>query len=110
MNIGKSSLHLLIGLIFSVSIGSSVGFTESLDDVVAAAKKEGEMTFIAGAQTYGGRKGFAEIEAGFAKRYGFTPRLNFAAGPSMPARAARIITELKTGSKSSSTTWSGWSR
>lgn len=107
MKIKSISLHLPINLVLSLVVGLSVGFAQSLDEIVAAAKKEGEMTFIAGAQTYGGRKGFTEIEAGFAKKFGFTPRFNFAAGPSMPARAARIITELKTGSKSSSDVFLG---
>jgi ABC-type Fe3+ transport system substrate-binding protein len=76
---------------------------ENLESLVAAAKKEGEeIVFIAGAQTFGGKKGFADIEAGFYKRYGIKARINFAAGPDMNARAARIITEVKAGRKSSS--------
>ncbi|HEV8342837.1 MAG TPA: extracellular solute-binding protein [Candidatus Binatia bacterium] len=76
---------------------------ENMESLVAAAKKEGEeIVFIAGAQTFGGKKGFADIEAAFYKRYGIKARINFAAGPDMNARAARIITEVKAGRKSSS--------
>src|SRR5262249_31720765 len=66
-------------------------------------KKEGEeLVFVAGAQTFGGRKGMTEIEGAFAKKFGLKLRINFAAGPDMNARAARLITEVKVGRKSSS--------
>ena len=76
---------------------------ESYDPLVAAAKREGdEIVFVAGAQTFGGRKGLSEIETAFNKKFGLKARINFAAGPDMNARAARLITELKAGGKSSS--------
>ena len=75
---------------------------DSLESLIAAAKKEDEITFIAGAQTFGGRKGLADLEAAFNKRFGLKTRINFAAGPDMNARAARHITEIKSGRKPSS--------
>jgi ABC-type Fe3+ transport system substrate-binding protein len=80
---------------------------QTLDQIIAGAKKESEMTFIAGAQTYGGRKGFNEIEAGMSKKYGLNVRINFSAGPAMPAMAARVITELKAGKQSSTDAYLG---
>ena len=80
-----------------------VSAAESLEQLIAGAKKEGEeIAFVAGAQTFGGRKGFAEIEAAFYKKFGLKARIDFAAGPDMNARAARLITEVKAGRKSSS--------
>src|SRR5919109_2714847 len=80
----------------------------SLDPIISAAKKEGdEIVFIAGAQTFGGKKGLAEIEAAFNKRFGLKSRINFAAGPDMNARAARLITEVKAGRKSSTDLYLG---
>jgi ABC-type Fe3+ transport system substrate-binding protein len=90
-----------------LAVGSSLGATETLEEVIAGAKKEGTLTFIAGAQTYGGRKGLTEIEAGMAKKFGVAIRIDYAAGPSMPARAAQIITELKAGQKASSDVFLG---
>jgi ABC-type Fe3+ transport system substrate-binding protein len=75
---------------------------ESLDSLIAGAKQEDEITFVAGAQTFGGRKGLAELETAFNKRFGLKARINFAAGPDMNARAARHITEIKSGRKPSS--------
>jgi len=70
-------------------------------EIVAAAKKESEFNFIAGAQTFGGKKAMAEIEEAFNKKYGLKARINFAAGPDMNAMAARVITEAKSGNRSS---------
>ena len=50
----KSSL-LLMGWIILAS-AFPVGAAESLDSLIAGAKKESEFTFIAGAQTFGGTK------------------------------------------------------
>ena len=75
---------------------------DSLESLVAGAKKEDEITFIAGAQTFGGRKGLADLETAFNRRFGLKTRINFAAGPDMNARAARHITEIKSGRKPSS--------
>ena len=72
-----------------------------LSELIAGAKKEPELAFIAGATTFGGRQSFSEIQAAFNQKFGLNARLNFTAGPSMPAMAARIITEAKAGRKSS---------
>jgi ABC-type Fe3+ transport system substrate-binding protein len=84
-------------------LSAAPGFSaDSLESLVAAAKKESEITFVAGAQTFGGRKGIAELEEIFNKRFGLKTRINFAAGPDMNARAARHITEIKSGRAASS--------
>ena len=75
---------------------------ETLESLIAAAKKEDELVFIAGTSTFGGRKGLADIEAAFNKRFGTKMKISFAAGPDMNARAARHITEIKSGRKVSS--------
>ena len=75
---------------------------DTLESLIAGAKKEDELVFIAGAQTFGGRKGLSELEAAFNKRYGLNMKISFAAGPDMNARAARHITEIKSGRKVSS--------
>src|SRR5262245_3142092 len=92
---------LVLGAAFFAA--QSVAVAENLEQVTAAAKKEGEeLVFVAGAQTFGGRKGMTEIEGAFAKKFGLKLHINFAAGPDMNARAARLITEFKAGRKSSS--------
>jgi iron(III) transport system substrate-binding protein len=74
---------------------------QTLSELIAGAKKEAEVSFVAGATTFGGRQAFAELQAAFNKKFGLNARLNLTAGPSMPAMAARIITEAKAGRKSS---------
>jgi ABC-type Fe3+ transport system substrate-binding protein len=81
--------------------------TQKLEQVIADAKKEGEVTLVASASTFGGKKGFTELENIFAKRYGFKGKLNLAGGPSFPQVAARIITEQKAGTKSSTDLYLG---
>ena len=80
---------------------------QKLEQIVAEAKKEGEVTLMASTSTFGGKKGFAELEALFAKRYGFKAKLNLSGGPSFPQMAARIITEQKAGTKSSTDLYLG---
>ncbi|HEX9274134.1 MAG TPA: hypothetical protein VGA01_18195, partial [Candidatus Binatia bacterium] len=85
-----------------------LGAAETAEQLIAGAKKEGdEIVFVAGAQTFGGRKGLAELETGFNKKYGVKAQISFAAGPDMNARAARLITEVKAGRKSSTDLYLG---
>ena len=80
---------------------------ETLDQLIAGAKKESEITFIAGAQTFGGTKTLSLLEGAFNKRFGLNTRIRFAAGPEMNSMAARVITELKSGAKASSDIYHG---
>ena len=80
---------------------------QTLDQIVADAKKEGEVTLVASASTFGGKKGFAELENLFAKRYGFKGKVSLTGGPSFPQVAARIIAEQKAGAKSSTDLYLG---
>jgi iron(III) transport system substrate-binding protein len=95
------TLWLTLAAVFPVSAA------ESLDSLIAGAKKESEFTFIAGAQTFGGMKTLAALEAAFNKKFGLNARIRFAAGPEMNAMAARVITELKSGNKSSTDIYHG---
>lgn len=93
---------VLVALLFP-----GVSAAQKLEEIIAEAKKEGEMTLMASASTFGGRRGFADLEAIFAKRYGFKGKLNLSGGPSFPQMAARVITELKAGTKSSTDVYLG---
>jgi len=81
--------------------------SQSLEQIVTEAKKEGEVTLVASASTFGGKKGFAELENLFAKRYGFKAKVSLTGGPSFPQVAARIIAEQKAGAKSSTDLYLG---
>ena len=89
-----------------VSLHSTIA-AETLEQLIAGAKKESEITFIAGAQTFGGQKTLNLLEAAFNKRFGLNMKIRFSAGPEMNAMAARVITELKTGAKASSDIYHG---
>src|SRR5215475_13119605 len=102
--------HMIFALMIFLALIENypVRAAETTEQLISNAKKEGdEIIFVAGAQTFGGRKGLAELEVGFNKRYGLKAQVNFAAGPDMNARAARLITELKAGGKSSSDLYLG---
>ncbi len=92
----------IVGLVSALAGASPIGAAETAEQIIAAAKKEGdEIVFVAGAQTFGGKKGLTELEAAFNKKFRLTVRLHFAAGPQMSSMAARLITEAKAGRKSS---------
>ena len=101
----KSSLLLTLSLLLAAARPSMAA--ETLDQLIAGAKKESEFTFIAGAQTFGGTKNLSVLEAAFNKRFGLNARIRFAAGPEMNAMAARVITELKSGNKASTDVYHG---
>jgi len=94
-------LSLLLALPFSLRAA------ETLEQLTSAAKKENELYFVAGPTTFGGRKGLADLEAAFNRRFDFNLRIRFSAGPEMNAMAARVITELKAGGKSSTDMYLG---
>ena len=90
-------------LLFTACAGRFLIAAEGYDQLVAAAKKRGRRDRLRRRRTdFGGQKGISEIEAAFNKKFGLKTRINFAAGPDMNARAARLIAELKAGGKSSS--------
>src|SRR6478735_7894868 len=93
---------VLMALVFAAPARS-----QSLEQIVTEAKKEGEVTLVASASTFGGKKGFAELENLFAKRYGFKAKVSLTGGPSFPQVAARIIAEQKAGAKSSTDLYLG---
>ena len=65
---------------------------ETVEQLIAGAKKESELTFIAGAQTFGGAKTLAALEAAFNKRFGLNARIRFAAPRFRPPRLAPFRT------------------
>jgi ABC-type Fe3+ transport system substrate-binding protein len=88
--------------LFTVAGSAVLRAAETVDQLTSGAKKEGdEIVFVAGAQTFGGKKGLTELEASFNKKFRLTARVHFAAGPQMSSMAARLITEAKAGRKSS---------
>jgi iron(III) transport system substrate-binding protein len=103
----KNSFLLTLLLLLLLATICPVSATESLDSLIAGAKKESEITFIAGGQTFGGAKNLSMLEAAFNKKFGLNARIRFAAGPEMNAVAARVITELKSGNKASTDIYHG---
>ena len=100
--------RIVLGSIFcALAAIQSASAAETLDSLIAGAKKESEITFIAGAQTFGGQKTLNLLEAAFNKRFGLNAKIRFSAGPEMNAMAARVITELKSGAKASSDLYHG---
>jgi ABC-type Fe3+ transport system substrate-binding protein len=105
MRIFAYKVLLVLPLALALSWRSEAA--ETLDQLIAGAKKEPELTFIAGAQTFGGQRTLAQLQAAFNKKFGLTTRIQFAAGPEMNSMAARVITELKSGVKSSTDIYHG---
>src|SRR5262249_62219502 len=107
MSVNKTPSANTLNIVTTLFLLLALGIThpsnaaESLDQFIAGAKKEGELALVAGSETFGGRKGFAELEAAFNKKFGLKARINFTPGPEMNAMAARAITEVKAGRTSS---------
>src|SRR5262245_27853293 len=102
----RSRARFVCAAIFGLAVALAAAVpsvaAEVAEQIIAAAKKEGdEIVFVAGSQTFGGKKGLTELEAAFNKKYRLTARIHFAAGPQMSSMAARLITEAKVGRKSS---------
>ena len=98
MNLSRSRFVCvaILGLLSALAGVFPLSAAETAEQIIAAAKKEGdEIVFVAGAQTFGGKKGLTELEAAFNKKFRLTVRLHFAAGPQMSSMAARLITEAK---------------
>src|SRR5262245_50645788 len=92
----------IVRLAFALAGAVPAVAAETVEQIIAAAKKEGdEIVFVAGSQTFGGKKGLMELEAAFNKKFRLTARIHFAAGPQMSSMAARLITEAKADRKSS---------
>ena len=97
----------LLTLMLAVMTSSPLRAAQSLDQLIAGAKKEPELTFIAGAGAFGGPRAFSDLEAGLNKKFGLNARIRFAAGPEMNAMAARVITEVKSGNNASTDIYHG---
>ena len=91
----------ILCLLLALGVTHPLNAAESFDQFIAGAKKEGELAIVAGSETFGGRKGFAELEVAFNKKFGLKARINFTPGPEMNSMAARAITEVKAGRVSS---------
>lgn len=97
---------------FGLLLWFLVGFVssstaETLEQLIAGAKKEAELTFVAGPTTFGGKKAWEDLGSAFNKKFGLTARVRFTTGPEMPALASRIISELKSGGQSSTDIYLG---
>ena len=103
----KALRSIFIGLILLTVFYAALTQAQTLEQIISEAKKEGEVTLVASASTFGGKKGFAELENLFAKRYGFKAKVSLTGGPSFPQVAARIIAEEKAGAKSSTDLYLG---
>ncbi len=101
LQVNNPSIVIAISLLLALAGAYPSKAAETVDQLIAGAKKEGELVFVAGAQTFGGRRGFSELETAFNKKFDLKARINFAAGPDMNAMAARVITEAKASRKSS---------
>jgi ABC-type Fe3+ transport system substrate-binding protein len=100
-------LMLFWAIVFLVASIQFASAAETLETLIAGAKKEPEFTFIAGAQTFGGQKTLSLLEAAFNKKFGLNVKIRFSAGPEMNAMAARVITEQKSGAKVSTDIYHG---
>lgn len=95
----------ILSLLFCLPVPSWA--EETLEQLIGNAKKESVLYFVAGPTTFGGKKGLGDLEASFNKKFGLNLRMRFSAGPEMNAMAARVITELKAGGKSSTDMYLG---
>jgi ABC-type Fe3+ transport system substrate-binding protein len=70
---------------------------ETLNQIIAEAKKEKQLSLVAGASTFGGSTAFVELETAFNKKFGTSARLRLTPGPSFGPMTARVLSEYKSG-------------
>jgi len=80
---------------------------ESLEEVVAAARKEGALNVTWGVSTLGGMEGLAELGKLVEKKYGVKLAITMTPGPSMSRMASRILQEQASGRPASSDLYVG---
>ncbi|OFW26850.1 MAG: hypothetical protein A3H27_06320 [Acidobacteria bacterium RIFCSPLOWO2_02_FULL_59_13] len=71
-----------------------------LDQLIAAARAEGELDLVAGGGTWGEAEGVKIIQDALNKKYGLNIRIRYAAGPAMPVMTNRVMETHKAGAKS----------
>jgi ABC-type Fe3+ transport system substrate-binding protein len=76
--------------------------------LVDAARREGQLTFVWGATTMGGREGLRRLAEGFNRQYSLSLDVQFTPGPSMPEMAQRIAQEAAAGRPASSDVLPGY--
>jgi iron(III) transport system substrate-binding protein len=69
--------------------------SDAVQQLVDAARKEGELTLIWGDNTMGGTEGAQRLAAAFNARYGLSLNVTFTPGPAMPEVANRLVQEYK---------------
>src|SRR5262249_27239212 len=65
----------LVNLLLALGTACPLASAQSLDQLIDAAKKEPELTFIAGAGAFGGPKAIADLESGVNKKFGLNARI-----------------------------------
>ena len=98
---------LSVAYLFTFASLSWAANTESLEDVIAAARKEGALNVTWGASTLGGTQGLAALEELVAKKYNAKISITMTPGPSMSRMASRILQEQASGRAASSDLYVG---
>jgi hypothetical protein len=101
LSVNRAKIATAISFLMTLASACPARAAETLDQLVTGAKKESEIVFGAGSETFGGRKGFAELDTAFHKKLGTSARISFSVGSEMNAMAARAISESKAGKASS---------
>jgi ABC-type Fe3+ transport system substrate-binding protein len=80
-----------------------------LGDLIAGARREGQLNLVWGAGTMGGADGIRRLRDGFNKAYGLNLEVNFTPGPSMPEMATKTLQEFQAGRPATSDVVAGYS-
>lgn len=102
-------MRLLIAALFASASFAAFGanLENSYDALVEKAKAEGELHFMASGETFGGQETMKQLQDAFNKKYSANINLRFTPGPSMPAMAARLQQEAKSGAPASTDLYIG---
>src|SRR5438046_10025659 len=86
--------QVLLLFLFS-AVASPSQPAETLEPLIAAAKTERELLFVAGPTTFVGKKGLSDLEAAFNKKCALNRRILFTAAPRMNLLAPCVTTLIK---------------
>ncbi len=75
---------------------------DRMQELVEAARQEGQLNLVFGTGTLGGAEGIKRLEEGFNRHYGLNLSLNYTPGPSMSEMAPKLAQEYQAGRRASS--------
>ena len=97
----KAVTFIPVTAMLAIGTASAADAPKTLNELIAAAKKETTLRAMWSSSSLRGGKGFRQVVAAMNKKYGTNLKAKFTPGPSMTRMIAKITREVKAGQPSS---------